>query len=118
MGAVMWAWKSRPDRDGQGGADQPDAAEELALAVVQVLGHHRAVQREEGGVAAAADRAHDGARPCPRSAPSHVAGRVRARRHRTTISAPRCARPVEEAAELGVRVGELRDGGLAGERPE
>jgi hypothetical protein len=62
MGAVMWAWKSSPTAIGRRGADPPDAAEQLALPVVQVLGHHRAVQREEGGVAAAADRAHDGVR--------------------------------------------------------
>ena len=48
-----------PDGDRQSRRHRADAPQQLALAVVQVLGHHRAVQREERRVAPAPDRADD-----------------------------------------------------------
>ena len=95
MRDVMWAWKSSPTAIGSRGATRADATEQLALAVVRVLGDHRAVEREERGVAAAAHRADDGlghvlvgatARRSPTDARRAATG--------TTISAPAfCATP-------------------------
>ena len=52
MAAVIWVWKSSADRDRHVGRDRADAAQQLAFAVVEVLGDHRAVQGEEDRVAA------------------------------------------------------------------
>ena len=105
-------------RDGQARGDRADPAQELALAVVEVLGDHGPVKREEGRVAAAADRAHDGVRHVLVGALLHVPGGMRSRRDGHHDLRARLARHLEEAAELGVRVLELGDGGLAGEGPE
>ena len=84
-----------PDRDRQPRRHRAHAAEQLALAVVRVLGDHRAVEREERGVAAAAHRADDGLGHLLVGGLLDVAGRVRAApRPAPTISAPAfCATP-------------------------
>src|SRR5919204_422258 len=48
-----------PTGTGRGGGKGRVPPQELAPAVVHVLGHHRAVQREERGIAAAANAADD-----------------------------------------------------------
>jgi hypothetical protein len=49
-----------PERYGQPRRDGADAPEQLAFSVIEVLGHHGTVKREECRVAAVPDRAHDG----------------------------------------------------------
>ena len=107
MGVEVEAHRDRHPR-----RHRADAAQQLALAVVDVLGHHRPVQREEDRVAPAAHRAHDGVRHVLVGRPLHVTGRVRPARHRQHDLGAGPLGHVEEAAELGVGVLELGDGGL------
>jgi hypothetical protein len=100
------------------GATGADAAQQLALAVVHVLAHHRAVQREEGRVAPVPDGAHDGVTHVLVRGLLDIAGRVRAARDGDDDLGAHLVRHVKEAAELGIGVAELLDGRGAGERPE
>ena len=118
MRAVMCAWKSSPTAMGSRGRHGADAAQQLALAVVHVLGDHRAVQREERGVAAAADGADDGVAHVLVGRALDVAGRVRAGGDGDDDLGAHLLRHLEEPAELRVGVAELLDRGGAGERPE
>ena len=67
-----------PDGDRQPRRHGADPPKQLPFAVVQMLGHHRAVQREERRVAAVPDRAHDRVAHVLVGRPLDVPGRVRA----------------------------------------
>ena len=105
-------------RDRQGRRHRANPAQELALAVVHVLAHHRAVQREERRVAAVPDGAHDGVAHVLVRGLLDIARRVRAARDGDDDLGAHLVRHVQEAAELGIGVAELLDGRGAGERPE
>jgi hypothetical protein len=107
-----------PHRDRHRGCHRADPAQELTLAVVHVLGHHRPVEREEHRVAAAAHRAHDGLDHPLVGRLLDVPRGMRPARHRQHDLGARLLGHVEQAAELGIGVLELRDRGLALERPE
>ena len=107
-----------PDGEGQVGRHRANAAEELALAVVDVLGDHGAVQRQEGRVAAVPDPAHDGLAHVLVGRPLHVARRMRAGREGYHDLCARLLGHVQEAAQLGIGVLELLDGRGTGEGAE
>ena len=106
------------DGDRQARRDGADASQQLAFTVVHVLGHHRAVQGEERGVAADADAADDGVAHVLVRAALDVAGRMRVGGERDDDLRAHPLRDVQEAAELRVGVLELGDGGLAAQRPK
>jgi hypothetical protein len=118
MRAVMCEWKSRPRASGGAGRHRPDAPEQLALAVVQVLGHHGAVQGEEDRVTAAPDRAHDGVGHVLVGRLLDVTRGMGACRDGDDHVRVRLLGHVEKAAELGVGVPELLDGLRSGEGAE
>ena len=106
------------DGDGQPRGHRADAAQQLALAVVDVLGHHGPVQREERRVAPAADGAHDGVAHVLVGALLDVARGMGAGGDGDDDLRAHLLGDVQEPAELGVGVLELLDGGVAGERAE
>ena len=95
-----------------------DAPEQLPFAIVQVLGHHGAVQGEEDRVAAVPDRADDCLAHVLVGGLLDIARRVGAGSERNDDLRFGFLGDVEEAAELGIRVAELLDGRLPGERAE
>ena len=107
-----------PDRDRQPRRHRAHAAEQLALAVVRVLGDHRAVEREERGVAAAAHRADDRLGHVLVGGLLGVSRRMRAARDRHHDLGAGLLRDAEEPAELRVGVAELLDRGRPGQRAE
>ncbi len=58
-GRVQIAVHVQGDGDGKIGRDGADAAQQLALAVVEAFRHHGAVQVQHGGIAAGRHRIHD-----------------------------------------------------------
>ncbi|KGD18181.1 transcriptional regulator, LysR family domain protein [Burkholderia pseudomallei] len=97
--------------------DPPHAREELAFAVVELLGDHRAVQVEIDRVEAARlDRGDDlAADPLERAA-RHVRRRARARPHDRQQRVPARLRGPDEAADRHVDVAQRQHAGAARER--
>ncbi len=62
MASVIWVWKSSATAIGTSGAILRIRFEQLAFAVVIVLGDHGAVEGKENGVAAFPDLVDDGGR--------------------------------------------------------
>ena len=90
--------------------DPADAIQKLAFAVVVVLGHHRAVQREQHGVAALLDLVDDGRRHLLVGGLGDQAGRMGGRRHRHGELRTGLARHLDEAAQRGVGAFGFLDG--------
>ena len=97
-------------RDRHVGRDLADAIEEFAFAVVIVLGHHGAVQRQQHGVAALLDLVDDCRRHLLVGGLGHQTRGMRRCRHRHGEFGACLAGDFDESAERGVGALGFRDG--------
>ena len=103
------------DGDRHVGRDLADAIQQLAFAVVVMLGDHGAVQGEQHGVAALLHLVDDGRRHLLIGGLGHQARRMSRCRHRHGELRTRLARHLDEAAERGVGAFGFLDGRRAGQ---